>query len=92
MFSPPYTWFLSSHDSTNCRSCSTVVFIEKNPHISGPTQLNSVVQGSTIYIDLYVCRYYMFVNTKYIYFHNAFGTLLISHKLLIVVPLEKWDC
>ena len=34
----------ASMDSTNLRSCSSVVFTtEKNPHISGPTQFKSVL-------------------------------------------------
>lgn len=50
----PYPWFLCIHgsisvDLTNLRSCSTVVFTEKNPHTSAPTQLKPMLFKGQLY-------------------------------------------
>ena len=50
-------WMLKSHnqssisvDSTNHRSGNTVVFVEKNPHVSGPAQFKPMLSKGQLYL------------------------------------------
>ena len=64
------TWFLHVHgfvpsESTNHRSCSTVVItIEKNPHVSGPTQFKLMsFKGQLYMINSHLSRIFFLCKT-----------------------------
>ena len=45
----------ASVDSTNCRSCGTVVFIENNPSMGGSTQFKPMLFKGQLYILYVLC-------------------------------------
>ena len=74
------TWFLHVHgfvpsESTNHRSCSTVVItIEKNPHVSGPTQFKLMSFNGQLYmINSHLSRIFFLCKTI---IHHCLGTSL----------------